>query len=52
MSTFAIVKEKKAAQFLVETTGFEGVRMIADTVAEDIEAVSDSKPEIQNDLSG
>lgn len=52
MSTFYIVKEKKATQFLVESTCFEGVRMIADTVAEDIEAVSDQKPEIQNDLSG
>lgn len=52
MGTFYVVKEKKAAQFLVEATGFEGVRMIADTVAEDIEAVSDQRPEIQNDLSG
>ena len=52
MGTFYVVKEKKAAQFLVESTSFEGVRMIADTVAEDIEAVSDQRPEIQNDLSG
>lgn len=52
MGTFYVVKEKKAALFLVEATGFEGVRMIADTVAEDIEAVSDQRPEIQNDLSG
>jgi len=51
MGTFYVVKEKKAAQFLVEATGFEGVRMIADTVAEDIEAVSDIRPEIKNDLS-
>lgn len=49
MSTFYIVKEKKAAEFLVESTCFAGVRMIADTVAEDMEAVSDEKPEIRSD---
>lgn len=52
MGIFDIVKGKKAAVFLVEATGFEGVRMIADTVAEDIEAVSDRKPEIRSDLTG
>lgn len=51
MSTFYIVKGKQAAAFLVETACFEGVRMIADTVAEDIEAVSDERPDIRNDLS-
>lgn len=51
MSTFYIVKEKKAAAFLAESTCFEGVRMIADTVAEDIEIVSGVKPEIRNDLA-
>ena len=48
MSAFYVVKEKKAAEFLVEKECFEGVRLIADTVAEDIEAVSDVKPEIRN----
>lgn len=50
MSMFYLVKGKEAATFLVETTCFEGVRMIADTVAEDIEAVSGEKPGIRNDL--
>lgn len=50
MSTFYVVKEKKAAEFLVEKECFEGVRLIADTVAEDIEAVSDVKPEIRNEI--
>ncbi len=48
MSAFYVVKEKKAAEFLVEKECFKGVRLIADTVAEDIEAVSDVKPEIRN----
>lgn len=50
MRTFYVVKEKKAAEFLVEKESFEGVRLIADTVAEDIEAVSDVMPEIRNDM--
>lgn len=50
MGKFYVVKEKKAAQFLVEKASFEGVRLIADTVAEDIEVVSSVKPEIRNDL--
>lgn len=51
MCTFYVVKAKRAADFLVEKECFAGVRMIADTVAEDVEAVSDVKPEIRNDLS-
>lgn len=43
MGSFYVVKEQKAADFLIETEAWEGVRRIAETVSEDIEAVSGCK---------
>ena len=46
-----LVKEKKAAAILVESSAFEGVRRIADTVAEDIFLVTGQKPEVLSETS-
>ncbi len=45
MAEFRLIEENRAVPILVETTGYEGVRRIADTLAEDICLVSDKKPE-------
>lgn len=44
---FYIVRGNKAADFLIEEEAFEGVRLIADTVSTDIEAVCDRLPDIR-----
>ena len=46
-----LVKGKKAAAILVESSAFEGVRRIADTVAEDIFLVTGQKPEVLSETS-
>ena len=51
MERFYVVREQNAAEFLVETESFDGVRMIAETVAEDVFAVSGRTPEIKESLS-
>jgi len=51
MGRFYLVKENRTADFLVEKDGFEGVRLIAETVAEDINAVSDKMPELRDTLA-
>lgn len=50
MSMFFVVKGNKAADFLVEKESFDGVKMIAETVAEDIREVSNVIPEIRDEL--
>ena len=47
-----LVKNGKAALFLVEETAYEGVRRIAEKVAEDVEKVSGFKPDIYTAVSG
>ena len=47
-----LVKNGKAAMFLVEETAYEGVRRIAEKVAEDVEKVSGFKPDIRKAASG
>lgn len=44
MKKFYVVKENVVADFLVETESFKGVQLISETIAEDIELVSDRKP--------
>lgn len=44
-----LVKNGKAALFIVEETAFEGVRRIADKVAEDVRRVCGVKPEIRSE---
>lgn len=48
MDRFYIIRENRAADFLVEREGFEGVKLIAETVAEDMNAVSDKLPAIKD----
>ena len=43
MHSIYVVKEQTAADFLIETEAWEGVKQIGETVAEDIEAVSGCK---------
>ena len=51
MERFHVVKSGKAAELLVEKEAYEGVRMIADTIAEDLGMVSDMEPEIRASFS-
>lgn len=51
MSEFVLVKERRAVEFLVENEAYEGVRMIADTVTSDIQAVSEVLPKIRTSLN-
>ncbi len=44
MNRFYVVKEKKAADFLIEKEADEGVKKIGETVAEDVKAVSACAP--------
>ena len=41
-----LIQDKKALPLLVESQAFEGVRRIAETVAEDIFRVTDVRPRI------
>lgn len=50
MSRFYVVKERKAADFLIEAESFEGVKKIGETVGADIEAVSGCVPALKRDL--
>ncbi len=50
MERFYVVKEQKAAEFLVEAESFTGVKLIGETVAEDVLAVSDRQPVITGEL--
>lgn len=50
MSRFCVVKDKNAADFLVEKESFEGVKLIAETVAEDIREEADVTPKIRTNL--
>ncbi len=50
MKHFYVVKKKKAAEFLVEAEALEGVKQIADTVAEDIQMVSGCIPMKKREL--
>lgn len=43
MGSFYVVRDQKAADFLIEAEAWEGVRRIAETVADDIETVSGCK---------
>jgi len=51
MERFFVVKGQKVAGFLVEPESFSGVRLIAETVAEDVLAVSGRQPVITEELS-
>jgi hypothetical protein len=48
---FEIIKESVPADILIENTAYEGVKIIADVVANDIEKVCKRKAEIINDIS-
>ena len=50
MKQFYVVKKGTAADFLVEAESFEGVKLIAETVAEDIKEVSDVLPAQKQEL--
>lgn len=52
MDRFYVVREQKAAEFLVEEESFAGVKMIAETVAEDVFAICGNSPEIKESISG
>ena len=44
MGRFYVVKENRVADFLIEADSFEGVKQIAETVAEDVSVVSGRMP--------
>lgn len=50
MSSFYVAKEKKIADFLVEKESLEGVKLIAETVREDLRAVTDMVAKITADI--
>ncbi len=50
MSSFSLYKDDKAAAFIIENESFEGIKMIGETVASDVEAVTDVRPEIVNSV--
>lgn len=51
MEKFYVVKEQKAAEFLIEAESYGGVRLIAETVAEDVRETSNRQPVIRTKLS-
>ena len=50
MHDFNLFKDNICAPFIIESESFEGIKMIGETVAEDIEAVTGVKPEIFEDV--
>lgn len=52
MERFYVVREQSTAEFFVEAESFAGVKMIAETVAEDVLAVCGNRPEIRESISG
>ena len=50
MNSFYVAKENQITDFLIEKEGFEGVKLIAETVREDLRIVTDMAPEIIEDI--
>ncbi|WP_408070838.1 glycosyl hydrolase 115 family protein [Butyrivibrio sp. JL13D10] len=49
MCKFELFKDNKCASLLIENESYEGIKMIGETVADDIEAVTDVRPFIINE---
>ena len=50
MNSFYVAKENQITDFLIEKEGFEGVKLIAETVREDLRIVTDMAPDIIEDI--
>ncbi len=52
MERFYVVREQSTTEFLAEPESFAGVKMIAETVAEDVFTVCGKRPEVKESISG
>ena len=50
MNSFYVARKNQITDFLIEKEGFEGVKLIAETVREDLRIVTDMAPEIIEDI--
>ena len=52
MDQFKLTGNGETADFLIEAEGFEGIRILAQTVADDVALVTETRPGICSDPSG